>query len=138
MRAHSRPLLAGLVFGAILIGALDPRPMLRIPQHAVPDHRVPMDPRFLAEVALRTEPGQSIAIAAPTRYWMGGYAYAYYRASYFLTGRRVIPLIDPDDSMHLDRLGEADLIAVWGTGGLRGPYEVIWSGHGGALYRRTR
>jgi hypothetical protein len=129
---------AALLFAVILLGALDPRPLLHIPQYANSDGKVPLYPLFLQEVAARTAPGQSIAIAAPMRQWNAGYAYAYYRASYFLAGRRVIPLIDPDDSLHLERLRDAELLAMWRLGPPQGPYEVIWSGHGGTLYRRTR
>jgi hypothetical protein len=127
---------AALLFAVILLGALDPRPLLRIPRYAASDRKVPLYPLFLKEVAARTAPGQSIAIAAPMRHWNAGYSYAYYRASYFLAGRRVIPLVGPDDRLHMERLREAELLAMWRLSKPNGPYELVWSGHGGALYRR--
>lgn len=132
---HSKPLLARVVFAAVLLGALDPRPLLRI-RSEPPADLLPEYVRFLAEVKARSAPGQSIAVAAPARSWSRGYSSIYYRASYILAGRRVIPLIDRDDSFHFERLGEVELVAVWGMGGPRGRYALLWSGHHGALYRR--
>ena len=102
-----------------------------------PDRRTPDYPAFLAEVARRTEPDQSIAVVVPMRHWNGGYSYAYYRASYFLAGRRVVPIVDENDRLHPERLQEADFIAVWRVPEFAGP-DVVWQGHGGTLFRGTR
>jgi hypothetical protein len=72
------------------------------------------------------------------RHWNDGYAYAYYRASYFLAGRRVIPVVDPDDSAHLERFGEADWIASWRKELPRDRFEIVWQGHDGVLARGGR
>lgn len=111
--------------------------MARIPGNALPDRGFPLYARFLTAVASRTSPGQSIVIAAPMGGWGSGYAYAYYRASYLLAGRRVIPLMDKDDRMYYERLSDGDLVAFWGKGVPPGPYEVVWRGSGGVLYRRA-
>jgi len=40
--------------------------------------------------------------------------------------------------MHFERMEKADLVAAWEMARPQGSFEMIWSGHGGALYRRTR
>jgi hypothetical protein len=137
----SSRLLAALLFGAIVVGGLWPSHLrtLADPEREIyqPDRRTPDYPAFLAEVARRTKPNQSIAIVVPMRHWNAGYAYAYYRASYFLAGRRVVPIVDSDDQLHPERLREADFVAVWRVPGFSGP-EEIWRGHGGVLFRGVR
>jgi hypothetical protein len=133
VRVQSR--LAAFVFAAIVIAGIDAGFVrLFLDKHQA-DPTPPYE-LFLREVARRTTPGQKIAILVPDRGWARDYAYRYYRASYVLAGRRVIPLLSPDDAVHLDRLRHADLIAAWdveATG-----HELLWRAHGGALYRRTR
>lgn len=131
-----------VLFGGILIGGFKPlylRALFGDARGEVndPDRHAPGYPAFLEEVARRTRPGQSIAIVAPTRLWHYGYSYAYYRATYFLVGRRAVPIVDPDDSFHPERLKETDLIAAWNTPDFHG-HEVLWRGHGGVLLRGTR
>lgn len=97
-------------------------------------------PAFLQEVRKRTRPGDSIAIFFPVRDWNEGYAYAYYRASYFLTGRRVVPLVAPDNRLLLQSLRDATYVAAWGK---RLPdahhaHAPVWEGSGGVLYRSVR
>ena len=137
-----RRLFAALLFGAILVGGIAPlylRALVGGAERDVyrPDRRTPEYPAFLAEVARRTKPGQSIAIVVPMRHWDAGYSYAYYRASYFLAGRRVVPLVDPDDRVHPERLREADFIAAWRVPEFAAP-ETVWQGCGGTLYRGPR
>ncbi len=134
-----RRFVAALLFGAILVGGFAPLYLRALGGDVErelynPDRRTPDYVPFVEEVARRTKPNQSIAIVVPMRRWDGGYAYAYYRASYVLAGRRVIPIVDPDDRVHPERLREADFVAVWRVPRFAGPQEV-WSGHGGALYR---
>jgi hypothetical protein len=88
----------------------------------IPDRAAPEYPRFLEGVRARTPPGATIAIVDPR-------PYAFYRASYFLTGRTVVPLIGVRD---------ADYIAQW-----QAPYDlagftIVWRGNGGVLAKRTR
>ena len=135
-------LFAALLLGAILIGGFEPlylRALVGRAERDVyrPDRRTPDYPAFLAEVARRTKPNQSIAIVVPMRHWDAGYSYAYYRASYFLAGRRVVPLVDPDDRVHPERLREADFVAAWRVPEFYGP-QVVWQGHGGVLLRGAR
>jgi len=129
--------VAALLFVSILAGGFEPlylRALLgdRTVHARLPDRRTPEYPRFLEGVARATAPGESVVIVVRGT----GYSYAYYRASYFLVGRRVIPIGDPDGSVHLERLREADSVALWRIPPLPG-YEVVWRGHGGVLLRRN-
>jgi hypothetical protein len=141
-----RKLLGGFLFAAIVMGGIDPRlvPVLFSDRTALaealtraPDLQAPAYPQFLTEVARRTRKGESIAILVPMRHWKGGYSYAYFRASYFLAGRTVVPLVDADDALHPERLNDAELVAVWQMAVPSGPYSPVWSGNGGVLLRRT-
>src|ERR1700688_5097444 len=60
---------------------------------ALPDRGWSEYPRFLEGVREHTKAGDRIAVIVPGMRWDDGYSYAYYRASYFLTGREVLPLI---------------------------------------------
>jgi len=91
--------------------------------------------RFLAAVGSRTSRGDSIAIAVPALQWEYGYAYAYYRASYVLAGREVLPLITPADRFLRQNLKEATYVAAWESR-LRTTRPVVWRGHGGVLFGR--
>lgn len=91
--------------------------------------------RFLDSVRERTRKGDAIGILAPT--WTG-YEYAYYRASYILAGRRVIPLVDPTHTLRPDRIDEADWIAGWQMGMEVKAFREEWKGAGGVLLRRVR
>lgn len=136
MRVSRRSAIAGFLFAIIAIGALDRRPWSRILGDAFPDRLSSDYPQFLEEVARRTAPGDTIAILVPVRDWEHEQAYAYYRASYFLAGRQVIPLMNADDSWHPERLREARYVAVWKMQPPPGPYTRTWSGHSGVLLRR--
>jgi hypothetical protein len=98
-----------------------------------PDRLWPQYPRFLEGVRAQTQNGDSIALIAATPDWDKGYAYAYYRASYILAGREVLPLSDSDGRPHPENYRRARYVAVWAAGLPRGPYTVVWQGEGGAL-----
>jgi hypothetical protein len=89
---------------------------------------------FMDGVRIRTAKGDSIAIMVPARHWDDGYAYAYYRASYVLTGRQVIPLVSPDDRVVMGNLRQATYLAEW-RHDLPVNRQVVWSGAGGKLVR---
>lgn len=139
---------AGLLFAALLAAGARPSILrLLLPPHRPPDvraperalHRWPLrytnDPsppevvRFFTWVRANTAPGERIALVlAPP---LEGAGYAYWRASYELTGRMVLrPVAD---------LADADAIAVWKTsyGDPRFALAGL-DGHGGALLRRKR
>jgi len=104
----------------------------RTPDGAWPDY-----PAFLQGVREHTKPGDSIAIIVPAMTWDGGYAHAYYRASYFLTGREVLPLVKAGDARVPQNFRGAKYVAVFGVG-LRTPADVVWRGNRGALLRLRR
>lgn len=140
-------IVAAILFGAIVVGGFDAaylrlffadRKILGSHFTSLPDQHTPSYPRFLREVAARTEPGSSIAILVPMRHWNEGYAYAFYRASYFLAGRSVIPVVSPDDRAHLRRAADADYIAAWEVRTLIPEDQILWRGHDGFLARQKR
>jgi len=104
----------------------------------LPDARTPSYPHFLDEVRGRTAPGDSIAILVPMRFWNDGYAYAYFRARYILAGRKVVPLVDPNDRPLLDRLGSVDYVAAWRRPVRLSGFREVWSGPEGVLFERER
>ena len=92
-------------------------------------------PNFLRGVAAHTAPGDSIAIVVPPSKWDDGYAYAYYRASYFLAGREVLPLVTPKDVVVMSNFQRARYAAFWRV---KPPANarVVWQGNGGVLVTR--
>src|ERR1043166_3908692 len=92
-----------------------------------PDRRWEAYPAFLEQVRARTKPGESIAIVVPGMRWDDGYSYAYYRASYFLAGREVLPLVNPEDGRIPQNLRAAKYVAAFGVT-LRLPADVVWQG----------
>ncbi len=92
-------------------------------------------PRFLQAVRERTAQGDSIALFVPTLSWEGGYSYAYYRASYFLAGREVLPVIMPGDGRVPANVTRARYVAIW-HGRPRDGSRVVFAGFGGTLVRR--
>jgi hypothetical protein len=92
-------------------------------------------PAFLAGVRVQTRPGDSIALMVPARHWEGGYSYAFYRASYLLAGRQVVPLVQPDDRVAMGNLGAATYLAAWRMPPIAG-HPIVWRGHGGVLVKR--
>jgi len=91
---------------------------------------------FLDGVREHTRGGETVAVLVPAPRWDPGYAYAYYRASYVLAGREVLPLMEPDGRVVPENLLRADLVAVWHAPPPRTHRTLVWSGHGGALLRR--
>ncbi len=131
-----RAIIVAVAFAAVVFGSLDRRPRGRITAQTSPDREMADYPRFLEAVATRTVQDDAIALLVPRQNWSSGQSYAFYRASYFLAGRRVIPLVDPDDSWHPERIGDSRYLAVWRTRTPPGSYDEVWSGHGGVLLRR--
>jgi hypothetical protein len=133
--------LALVVFVALALLAIDPN-LFRIAlanraaMHAAmtryPDRGWEAYPAFLDQVRARTKPGESIALVVPAMQWDGGYSYAYYRASYFLAGREVLPLVDRDDVPQPANFARAKYVAAWRRS-IQPPMRVVWSGDGGTL-----
>ena len=92
-------------------------------------------PKFLEAVRERTARGDSIALMVPARSWESGYAYAYYRASYFLAGRTVLPVMLPNDRRLPENLNRSHYVAFW-PGKAPAGANVVFAGFRGALVRR--
>ena len=112
---------------------VDRRPLSRA-MATYPDRQWPQYPRFLEAVRAHTKPGDTIAVIVPAMGWDEGYSYAYYRASYFLAGREVLPLVTPENGRVPQNLRAAKYIAAFGVT-LRVPADVVWQGERGALLR---
>ena len=52
------------------------------------------------------------AVIVPIMRWETGYSYAFYRASYFLTGREVLPVVTPDNGRLPQNFRAAKYIAL--------------------------
>jgi len=138
-----RRALSLAAFAAIVVASIDPI-LLRFPFY----RRAALAPvferyadrmwlpyaAFLRGVREHTTNGQTIAVLVPTLDWDRGYSYAYYRASYFLAGREVLPLADEARRVHPENLQRAQFVASWRAAIPRGT--VVWSGDGGVLVRR--
>ena len=139
-----RRILALVTLTALVILRIEPR-LLGLLFHrgqyahvyaSFADRLWPEYPRFLEGVRAHTQSGDSIAIVVPTFDWDRGYSYAYYRASYFLTGREVLPLSDSENHLQLLNFRSAKYIAAWRTEVPQAHFTVVWSGAGGVLLRR--
>lgn len=93
---------------------------------------------LLSEVRQRTRPGDRIALIAPVHRWDEGYAYAYYRASYELAGREVVPLVTWWDEEVPNNIQFADHVLAWNIAIELPQFEPIWKGQAGTLYRRLK
>lgn len=89
---------------------------------------------FLADVRSHTRNGDSIALMVPSRSWERGYSYAYYRASYLLAGREILPLVDRNDRLIGENLRAAQYVAAWGVTPPAG--DVVVKRSGGSLVKR--
>ncbi|MEA2236512.1 MAG: hypothetical protein QOC81_1236 [Thermoanaerobaculia bacterium] len=136
-------MLTIIALAAIMVMCFEPSPLrmpflrraLQTPELAgVPDRQWALYPRFLEGVRAHTRPGDTIAIVFPVMGWDAGYSYAYYRASYFLAGREVLPLADPQDHPLPQNLRDARYVAVFGAT-LPMPASIVWRGEGGTLLR---
>jgi hypothetical protein len=99
--------------------------MTELPYRKLPGFR-----RLLLEVDRSTPRGARIAIALPYRQWEGGYGYGYYRASFLLPGKQVVPLLPPSN------LRFADYVVVWkGRPEIAG-FAPLWTTSDGTLFKR--
>lgn len=132
-------LLAGGAFEwqFVRIFLLD-RSALRAQFLRFPDESYPLFPYYLEQIRQRVPRNSSVALVMPVRKWDDGYAYFFYRASYFLAGRNVIPLVSPDDSLHLERLNDAEYVAAWNIELDSPQYRRVWTGFEGSLLKRIR
>lgn len=90
---------------------------------------------FLDEVEKRTSPGESIALVVPAPDWNRGYEYAFYRASYVLAGRTVLPVMNPAGHPLPSNLERADYIAAWRAEVDPERFDIVWRERDGVLAR---
>lgn len=140
------PLIAAAAVVAMAVGTFKPfylqaltprRESMRAVLSSVSFRKVPGFEAFLTEARSRTKRGDSIALLVPMREW-DGYSYAYYRASYVLAGREVLPLLDPQNRVHAENLAAADYLLMWRTQARVPDFEVAWTSADGALLRKRK
>jgi hypothetical protein len=102
----------------------------------LPYRKLPGFRRFLLEVDRTTPPGVRIAIALPYREWEGGYGYGYYRASFLLPGKQVVPLLQPGRDVPAPaNIGGADYVACWHIAPSSRAFQLVWRSRDGMLLR---
>jgi hypothetical protein len=132
---------AYLVLAMLVIGGFEPyyvrifgvdATRTRAAMTELPYRKLPGLRRLLLDVDRSTPPGAKIAIALPFRDWEGGYGYGYYRSSFLLPGKQVVPLLPPQN------LRFADYVAVWkGRPAIDG-FVPLWTTSDGTLMVRRR
>src|SRR5712691_9247469 len=115
-----------LALAMIVIGGLEPfylrifaadTSSMRAAFTELPYRKMPGLRQLLIEVDSRTPPGARIAICVPFTEWDGGYGYAYYRSSYMLPGKQVVPI---------GNLSEAEYVACWHMRPALPQFAVVW------------
>ncbi|HEV2719246.1 MAG TPA: hypothetical protein VG323_04440 [Thermoanaerobaculia bacterium] len=134
-----------VAFAAIVVAGIDPfllsmpfydRAALAPAFDRYADRNWQQYAQFLRDAREHTRPGERVAVLVPVTRWDDGYSYAYYRASYFLAGREVLPLFDDADRAHPENLRAADVVAAWRAPVPRTHTKLVWRGDGGVLVRR--
>ena len=87
---------------------------------------------FLARVRSSTKPGDSIVILAPARRGSEEYSFAFFRASYALAGRTVLPAVDTSGRVVAENIRAARYAAVW-HGRFASTRRPVWRTPGGEL-----
>ena len=141
VRRYAALLVALLIFAARVDQQMVQLPFVdRVPIRAMfsarADRLWPQFPRFINGVREHTQNGDSIAIVVPTLDWDEGYSYAYYRASYLLAGREVLPVAAEDRRLLPANFQAAKYVAVWGRPLPAAHLRIVWSGEGGSLLAR--
>lgn len=107
----------------------------------LPYRKLPGLRSFFLDVRAHTQRGDVIAVLAPltrTHDWEGGYDYFYARALYPLAGRRVVPLLDPDNRFLAQNLAEASYVAAYHSLPRVEGFVEVWRGADGVLLRRVK
>jgi hypothetical protein len=145
LRTSAIRLVAAAAFLLILIGGFEPfylrifrmdRKGMGAAFAEMPFRKVTGLQAFLKGVDAHTPPHARIALWFPFRQWEGGYGYGYYRASYLLPGKQVVPLLAlHDDRPQLTNLGQADYLASYGELMVPPGFEHVWHDEHGALLK---
>jgi hypothetical protein len=102
-----------------------------------PDRKAPGYVGLVRQAADTIPRGEAVAVLFPTLDWHRGYSYAYFRAQYFLPGRKLVPLGWPDGARP-DRLSEAGWAIVFGVSPPEDGWTVVATSPDGAIMRRSR
>lgn len=141
-----RFILGGVLFAALLYVGLQPlyarflfidRDPWATMLSTFPDRRTPTYPALVARAAEVIPTGASVAVIYPTLEWHRGYSYAYFRAQYFLSGRRIIPLGWPTGRQE-ERLDDAEWVIVFSAVPPDGEWTVVYEAPDGRIARRGR
>lgn len=142
----SRRIVCAIAFAALVIAAIDPALVtvaFTSPEalaaefvRAADREWWPYYPRYIEAVRAATPPGSTIAIVVPPMRWDDGYSYAYYRASYLLAGRNVLPVVWRDDRVLIENVRAAQYVAVWRRPFPEEHLRVVFRGGGGVLLAR--
>jgi hypothetical protein len=98
----------------------------------LPYRKLPGLRRLLAEADRSTPRGARVAIALPYHEWEGGYGYGYYRASFLMPGKQMVPLLPPEN------LRFADYVVIWkGRFPIDG-FAPVWTTSDGTLMVRRK
>ncbi len=87
--------------------------------------------QFLEDVRARTRPGDSILIVLSH-----GYSFGYYRASYSLAGRDVLPAFSAEGAPLPGNAARARYVAAWSVPRFSAGGRVVFAGHHGVLLER--
>jgi hypothetical protein len=137
-------LVAATAFLLILIGGFEPfylrifrmnRAGMGIAFAEMPFRKMTGLQSFLEGVDAHTPPRARIALWLPFRQWEGGYGYAYYRASYLLPGKQLVPLLAHDDRLELTNLAQADYLASFGEVMMAPGFDSVWHDELGVLLK---
>jgi hypothetical protein len=140
-------LAAAVAFALILIGGFEPfylrifaidRAREEATFAELPFRKMPGLKSFLEGVDAHTPPRARIAIWVPFRQWEGGYGYAFYRASYLLPGKQVVPLLAlHEDRVDFSKLARADYLASYGQRIDAPGFESCWQDAHGVLLKAS-
>lgn len=137
--------LAMACFVATIVAAINPV-LLRMPFSnraglgaaltAVPEPRgyYPDYPQFLRDVRQRTRDGDRIALFVPFTTWRG-YDHAFFRASFLLAGREVLPVLARNDQPLPENIKAADYIALWNVTPAKSVGATVLATHRGQLIK---
>lgn len=142
-----RRVLAGLAFGAILVGGFElffvriytiDRAALGRHLAGVQYRKVPGLQPFLVNIRARVPAGSDIALITSRMDSWPPYEYVFARSMYPLAGRRLVALMDENGSHHPERLAEVEYVMAWKLFPEITGYELVWRSRDGALLRRRR
>jgi hypothetical protein len=127
----NRPLriAAYAVLAMLVIGGFEPY-YVRAASTELPYRKLPGFRRLLLDADRSTPRGARIAIALPYSEWEGGYGYGYYRASFLLPGKQVVPLLPPSN------IRVADYVLAWHARPSIDGFVPLWTTADGTLLKR--